>query len=185
MRTWKRLSGATILRQTSSTSGRPLNLRQRPTRTRSARAGEPYIIHPLAVAQIVAEELRLDSESIEAAPAPRRHRGHRRHPRTGIQTLFTHHRRPGGRRQQADPHPVRHQGRRADGEPAEDAHRHEQGHPGDPHQDLRPAPQHADHGVPVSRQAEAEVSGDYGDLRPPSPTGWVCSASSGSWRTCP
>ncbi|CAN4022219.1 Large polyvalent protein associated domain-containing protein, partial [Dysosmobacter welbionis] len=102
-------------------------------------------------------------------PAPRRHRGHRRHPRTGIQTLFTHHRRPGGRRQQADPHPVRHQGRRADGEPAEDAHRHEQGHPGDPHQDLRPAPQHADHGVPVSRQAEAEVSGDYGDLRPHRP----------------
>lgn len=62
-----------------------------------------------------------------------------------------------------------HQGRRADGEPAEDAHRHEQGHPGDPHQDLRPAPQHADHGVPVSRQAEAEVSGDYGDLRPHRP----------------
>ena len=27
----------------------------------------PYIIHPLAVAQIVAEELKLDSESIEAA----------------------------------------------------------------------------------------------------------------------
>ena len=31
------------------------------------KSGEPYIIHPLAVAQIVAEELRLDSESIEAA----------------------------------------------------------------------------------------------------------------------
>ena len=30
-------------------------------------SGEPYIIHPLAVAQIVAEELKLDSESIEAA----------------------------------------------------------------------------------------------------------------------
>ena len=29
--------------------------------------GEPYIIHPLAVAQIVAQELKLDSESIEAA----------------------------------------------------------------------------------------------------------------------
>ena len=31
------------------------------------KSGEPYIIHPLAVAQIVAEELKLDSESIEAA----------------------------------------------------------------------------------------------------------------------
>ena len=30
-------------------------------------SGEPYITHPLAVAQIVAEELHLDSESIEAA----------------------------------------------------------------------------------------------------------------------
>ena len=31
------------------------------------KSGEPYIIHPLAVAQIMAEELRLDSESIMAA----------------------------------------------------------------------------------------------------------------------
>ena len=31
------------------------------------KSGEPYIIHPLAVAQILAQELRLDSESIEAA----------------------------------------------------------------------------------------------------------------------
>jgi len=31
------------------------------------KSGEPYIIHPLAVAQIIAEELHLDSESIVAA----------------------------------------------------------------------------------------------------------------------
>ena len=31
------------------------------------KSGEPYIIHPLAVAQIVAENLKLDSESVEAA----------------------------------------------------------------------------------------------------------------------
>ncbi len=31
------------------------------------KSGEPYIIHPLAVAQIVAESLKLDSESVEAA----------------------------------------------------------------------------------------------------------------------
>ena len=34
-------------------------------RPSSERTAPPYIIHPLAVAQIVAEELRLDSESIE------------------------------------------------------------------------------------------------------------------------
>ena len=31
------------------------------------KSGEPYIIHPLAVAQIIAEELHLDSESIIGA----------------------------------------------------------------------------------------------------------------------
>ena len=35
--------------------------------TQRRKSGEPYITHPLAVAQIVAEELKLDSESIEAA----------------------------------------------------------------------------------------------------------------------
>ena len=36
-------------------------------RGQKRKSGEPYIIHPLAVAQILAQELRLDSESIEAA----------------------------------------------------------------------------------------------------------------------
>ena len=31
------------------------------------KSGEPYILHPLAGAQIVAQELKLDSESIQAA----------------------------------------------------------------------------------------------------------------------
>ncbi len=36
-------------------------------RGQKRKSGEPYIVHPLAVAMIVAKELRLDSESIEAA----------------------------------------------------------------------------------------------------------------------
>ena len=40
---------------------------ERAHRNQKRKSGEPYIIHPLAVAQIVAEELHLDSESIEAA----------------------------------------------------------------------------------------------------------------------
>ena len=35
--------------------------------TQMRKDGSPFITHPLAVAQIVAEELHLDSESIEAA----------------------------------------------------------------------------------------------------------------------
>ena len=44
-----------------------MNLRKSPHDGQKRKSGEPYIIHPLAVAQIVAEELKLDSESIEAA----------------------------------------------------------------------------------------------------------------------
>ena len=71
---------------------------------------------------------------------------------------------------QADPGAVHLQGRGADGEPAQDAHGHGQGHPGDPHQNLRPAAQHAHHGVPERPQAEGEGPGNHGDLcahRPP------------------
>ena len=37
----------------------------------------------------------------------------------------------------------------------------------------------------IPEQAAGKGPGDHGDLRPAWPTAWVCSASSGSWRTCP
>ena len=98
-------------------------------------------------------------------PAPRLHRGHRGHPRGDRQALRTHGGRSGGGGHQADPGAVHLQGRGADGEPAQDAHGHGQGHPGDPHQNLRPAAQHAHHGVPERPQAEGEGPGNHGDLR--------------------
>ena len=125
------------------------------------KSGEPYIIHPLAVAQIVAEELRLDSESIEAALL----------------------------------HDV-----------IEDtAATHEQ-------VSKLFSPTIADLVEGVSKltriQYATKEDEQMENLRkmliatslppsrsrslwrlwrstPPSPTGWVCSASSGSWRTCP
>ena len=41
--------------------GRPMNLPEGTTASQRRKSGEPYITHPLAVAQIVAEELHLDT----------------------------------------------------------------------------------------------------------------------------
>ena len=67
------------------------------------KSGEPYIIHPLAVADIVAD-LGLDVDSV-----------------IEVRNLGG---RSGGGRHQADPGAVRLQGRGADGEFTEDAHGH-------------------------------------------------------------
>ena len=84
--------------------------------------------------------------------------------------------RPGGGGHQADPGEVHlHRGRGADGEPAEDAHGHGPGHPGDPHQNLRPAAQHAHHGVPDTRKSSGRRRWRPWRSTPPSPTAWACS----------
>ena len=74
------------------------------------KSGELYITHPLAVAQIVAEELHLDSESIEAALL---HDVIEDTDATydDVAKLTSHGGGSGGGRQQADPDSVRHQGR--------------------------------------------------------------------------
>ena len=55
---------------------------------------------------------------------------------------------------------------RADGEHAQDAHGHGQGHPRHPHQDGRPPAQHAHDGLPERGKAAHQVPRDDGDLRP-------------------
>ena len=57
----------TIPPRISIRSAPPMNSPRSTTASSARKSGEPYITHPLAVAQIVAEELHLDSESIEAA----------------------------------------------------------------------------------------------------------------------
>ena len=111
------------------------------------KSGEPYIIHPLAVAEIVAE-IGLDTDAIVAAllhdcledtdasfdeishmfgqtvAKPRRGR-HETHARA-----------------------VFHDRRAADGKSAQDVHGNVQGHPGHPDQNRRPAAQYPDPAVP-------------------------------------
>ena len=72
------------------------------------KSGEPYIIHPLAVADIVAD-LGLDVDSVIAAL---------------LHDCIEDTGRSGGGRHRADPGAVRLQGRGADGEFTEDAHGH-------------------------------------------------------------
>ena len=166
-------------------SGRPLNLRQRPTRTRSARSGEPYIIHPLAVAQIVAEELRLDSESIEAAllhdviedTAATHEQVSKLFSPTiadlveGVSKL------------------TRIQYATKEDEQMENLRKMLIAMSKDIRVILIKISDRL-HNMRTMEyqspgQAEAEVSGDHGDLRPHRPPAGYADASSGSWRTCP
>ena len=73
------------------------------------KSGEPYIIHPLAVAEIVAE-IGLDTDAITAAL---------------LHDCL----------EDTDARAVFHDGRAADGESAQDVHGHVEGHPRHPHQD--------------------------------------------------
>ena len=99
--------------------------------------GSPYITHPLAVAQIVADELELDTDVHCGRPAPRLPSRTPTATHEEIsQSVRPHRGRPGGGRHQADPGALHLQRGGADGEPAQDAHGHGQGHPGDPHQDM-------------------------------------------------
>ncbi|MFR6394197.1 MAG: HD domain-containing protein [Oscillospiraceae bacterium] len=82
-------------------------------RGQNRKDGSPFVTHPLAVAQIVAEELHLDSESIAAAllhdTIEDTDATHEDIARTFSPTVAD----IGGGRQQADPRPVRLQGQRS------------------------------------------------------------------------
>jgi GTP pyrophosphokinase len=126
--------------------------------------GSPYIIHPLAVAEIVAE-IGLDTDAIigallhdciEDTDASYEE----------IEKLFGQ---TVAELVEGVTKLTRVQysttGRAADGESAQDVHGHVQGHPRHPHQDRRPPAQHAHAGVPVAGEADQQVDGDDGDLR--------------------
>ena len=96
------------------------------------KSGEPYIIHPLAVAEIVAE-IGLDTDAIAAALL------HDCLEDTGDLTPVRRDGRESGRgRHKADARAVFYDGRAADGKSAQDVHGHVEGHPRHPHQNFRP-----------------------------------------------
>ena len=135
--------------------------------------GSPYITHPLAVANIVAD-LKLDTDALCAAllhdcieDTKSTHEDISREFSPTIADLVE------GvtklTRMQLRVH-----GREADGESAQDAHGHEQGHPGHPGQALRPAAQYAHDAVSDAGETAGKVPGDHGDLRPHrSPAGYA------------
>ena len=136
----------------------------RPTPLQLRASGEPYVTHPIAAAQIVAD-LGIDPVAVEAAllhDVPEdteygleRHRG----------ALRLGGRPPRRRRHEAlqvqHPQPRAAAGR----EHPEDVPGDGRGHPGRPHQARRPAPQHAHARRPADREAAAHRPPDDGDLR--------------------
>ncbi len=145
-------------------------------------SGEPYITHPLAVAQILSE-LGLDPLAVQAAllhdvpedteysisrcrgavrargGAPRR----RRHQAVQVQRPV-----PRGA---------------AGGEHPQDVPRDGGGHPRRAHQARRPAAQHAHPGRAADREAAAHRPPDRRRSTRRSPSGWASGSSSGSSRT--
>ncbi len=131
--------------------------------------GSPFITHPLAVAQIVAEELHLDTESIVAAllhdtiedtTATHEELAKLFSPTVadlveGVSKLT--------RVQYVSKR------RRADGKPAQNAHCDERGHPRHSGENCRPAAQYAHHGLPDRGKAEAEIPSKPWILRAPCP----------------
>ena len=127
------------------------------------KSGEPYIIHPLAVAEIVAE-IGLDTDAIHSRAAARLSGRHRRELRGDLPHVRRDRSKPRRGRHEAHARAVFHDGRAADGKSAQDVHGHVEGHPGHPHQDRRPAAQYPHPAVPDARQADLQVHGDDGGL---------------------
>ena len=106
------------------------------------KSGEPFIVHPVEVALILAD-LRMDVETLCAAPHPRHGRGLGRHARGGGRDLQRAHRASGGRRDQDLAHRGGKPVGRAGADHPQDVRGHEQGHPRHRHQAGRPPAQHA------------------------------------------
>ena len=143
--------------------------------------GSPYIIHPLAVAQIVAE-MGLDCDAILGAllhdcieDTDASHEDIEKifGPTVAelVEGVTKLTRANFSSSEEA-----------ADGESAQDVHGHEQGHPGGADQNRRPAAQHAHHAVPDAGKADSANAGRPWTSTRPLPTALACRRSSGSWR---
>ncbi len=124
-------------------------------------SGEPYLIHPLAVANILAD-MRLDAVAIAAGPAPRcrrRHADHHRSHRGAVRAGRGPRRR---RRDEDQRHSVLVERRAPGRELPQDAPRHGRRHPRRRRQAGRPSAQHAD---PQSLARGTPHQGRPGDAR--------------------
>ena len=147
-------------------AGRPRRStsRSRPHTGQRRATGEPYVTHPIASAQILAD-LGIDPIADRGRAPPRRPRGHRVQPDRRRGALRRRGRPARRRRHEAVPlqHP---QPRAAAGrEHPQDAAGDGPGHPGRPHQARRPPPQHAHAVRPAVGEAAAHRPPDDGDLR--------------------
>ena len=135
-------------------------------------SGDPYISHPLAVAEILAD-WHLDGADPDGGAAARRDRGHLGHQGRDLRHLRQAGGRAGRRRVQArqDRVPVRRG--RAGRELPQDAARDGARRARHPDQARRPPAQHAHAGRGAAGQAQARGARDDGDLRadrqPPGP----------------
>ena len=154
----------TTRRPTSSPVERAFDLAVEAHATQKRASGEPYVTHPIASAQILAELGHRPGRGHRGA-APRRPRGHRVQPGRRRGALRRRGRPPRRRRHQAvevqHPQPRAAAGR----EHPQDVPGDGRGHPGRPHQARRPAPQHAHAGRAARREAAADRPRDDGDLR--------------------
>ncbi len=128
-------------------------------------SGEPYLVHPLEVAYILAD-LQLDTASIVAGTAARRGRGHADDDRRRRRALRRRRRAHRRRRDEDLEARVREPGRGRGREPAQDDPGHGRRHPGDPGQAGRSTAQHAHPRAPRPRAPRAHRARDARDLRP-------------------
>ena len=152
------------VRPTSTSSSAPSTSPSRPTPSQVRASGEPYVTHPIASAQILAD-LGIDPVAVDGGAAARRPRGHRVQPGRRRGPLRARGRPPRRRRHQAvqvqHPQPRAAAGREHPQDVPGDGGRH----PGRPDQARRPAPQHAHARRPGRREAAAHRPPDDGDLR--------------------
>ena len=123
------------------------------------RSGEPYLVHPLEVADILAD-LRLDVVGAVRRPAPRHRRRHAKHDRAGPRAFWRGRRPRGPGRHEAEQPAVRLERGASGRKFPQDAPRDGRRYPGHPRQAGRPPAQHAHAAPPAGRTAPADCAGN-------------------------